>query len=186
MNQEIVFSTGECVLGVVLVAKGDRGVCAILLGDDADQLTRDLRHRFPQAGLRSARSELEPLIAKVTSFLAAPAMGLDVPLEMRGTTFEQRVWRAVQEIPAGSTESYADVARRLGLPASAKEVGEACAANILAVAIPCHRVVRSDGGLAGYRWGVKRKRALLRREGARTVETADLFDTERESGPARA
>jgi len=184
VNQDILFSTGDSVLGVVLVAKGDRGVCAILLGDDADRLTRDLRQRLSQASLRSASSELEPLIAKVTRFLAAPAMGLDVPLEMRGTPFQQRVWRALQEIPAGATESYADVARRLGSPASAKEVGEACAANALAVAIPCHRVVRSDGGLAGYRWGLKRKLALLRREGARTAETADLFDGERGSGSA--
>ena len=185
MNQEILFSTGECVLGVVLVAKGERGVCAILLGDDADRLARDLRQRFPQARLRNGGSELAPLLAKVASFLTAPAMGLDVPLEMRGTAFQQRVWRALQEIPAGSTVSYTDVARRLGSPASAKEVGEACAANALAVAIPCHRVVRSDGGLAGYRWGVKRKHALLRREGARTAGAADLFDTERQSGAAR-
>ena len=177
MNQEILFSTGECVLGVVLVARGERGVCAILLGDDADRLARDLRQRFPQARLRNGGSELAPLLAKVASFLAAPAMGLDVPLEMRGTAFQQRVWRALQAIPAGSTVSYADVARRLGSPASAKEVGEACAANALAVAIPCHRVVRSDGGLAGYRWGIQRKRALLRREGARTAGAADLFDT---------
>ena len=185
MNQDILFSTGDSVLGVVLVAKGDRGLCAILLGDDADRLTRDLRQHFPQTTLRRGSSELEPLIAKVTSFLAAPAMGLDVPLEMRGTAFQQQVWRALQEIPAGSTESYADVARRLGLPASAKEVGEACAANALAVAIPCHRVVRSDGGLAGYRWGLKRKLALLRREGARIAETADLFDAEPGSNSAR-
>lgn len=176
MNQDLLFSSAECVLGTVLVARSDRGVCAILLGDDAGLLARDLQQRFPRASLREAGPELAPLLAKVASFLAAPALGLDVPLDLRGTAFEQSVWRAVQEIPAGSTASYAEVARRLGPHVSAKDVGEACAANPLAVAIPCHRVVRTDGALAGYAWGVGRKRALLRREGARAAGTADLFD----------
>jgi len=178
MNQEILFATGECVLGIVLVATSERGVCAILLGDEAGALARDLQQRFPQGRVRDGGTELEPLLAKVAKLLVAPAMRLDVALDVRGTAFQRRVWRALQEIPAGSTETYTEVARRIGAPESAKEVGEACAANALAVAIPCHRVVRKDGGLAGYRWGVKRKRALLEREGARIAGTADLFDAE--------
>jgi AraC family transcriptional regulator of adaptative response/methylated-DNA-[protein]-cysteine methyltransferase len=175
MDQEILFSTGECVLGMALVARSERGVCAILLGDDAGALGRDLEQRFPQCRLREANSELETLVSKVADFLAAPATGFDVPLDLRGNAFQLRVWRALWEISAGSTETYAEVARRIGAPRSAKEVGEACAANLLAAAIPCHRVVRKDGALGGYRWGVKRKRALLQREGAREAGTADLF-----------
>jgi AraC family transcriptional regulator of adaptative response/methylated-DNA-[protein]-cysteine methyltransferase len=179
MDQEILFSTGECVLGMMLVAKTERGVCAILLGDDAVALERDLHQRFPQARVREAGAELAPLVAKAAGFLAAPATGFDVPLDLRGNAFQLRVWTALREIPAGSTETYAEVARRIGAPQDAKEVGEACAANALAVAIPCHRVVRKDGGLGGYRWGVERKRALLRREGAQEAGTADLFEPTR-------
>jgi AraC family transcriptional regulator of adaptative response/methylated-DNA-[protein]-cysteine methyltransferase len=162
MDRQILFSTGQCVLGIVLVARSERGVCAILLGEDAGALRRDLRQRFAEDDLREAKAELEPLVSKVAAFLAAPAIGLDVPLDMRGTAFEQRVWNALREIPPGRTRSYTEVALRVSL--TAKEVGEACAANPLAVAVPCHRVVRKDGGLAGYRWGVRRKRALLERE----------------------
>ena len=140
----------------------ERGVCAILLGDDAGDLVRDLRQRFPEAILREAGAELTE---KVAAFIARPAIGLDAPLDLRGSEFQLRVWRALQEIPAGSTETYGEVAARIGAPGAAKEVGEACAANVLAVAIPCHRVLRKDGGLAGYRWGVGRKRALLQSEG---------------------
>ncbi|HEV3008630.1 MAG TPA: methylated-DNA--[protein]-cysteine S-methyltransferase [Burkholderiales bacterium] len=161
MNQDILFATGECVLGVVLAATSERGVCAILLGNDPGDLERELRERFPQAARGSG---LEPLVAKVAAFVAKPATGLDVSLDLRGGEFQLRVWRALQEIPAGSTETYSEVAARVGAPGSAKEVGEACAANVLAVAIPCHRVLRKDGGLAGYRWGVGRKRALLHLE----------------------
>jgi AraC family transcriptional regulator, regulatory protein of adaptative response / methylated-DNA-[protein]-cysteine methyltransferase len=164
MNQTIVFSTGRCALGIVLVARRERGVCAILLGDDSRELARDLSAQFPQAALREAGAELEPLVAKVASFIAQPVVGLDMPLDLQGTTFQQRVWQALQGIPAGSTQSYGEVAARIGAPNAAKEVGEACAANVLAVAIPCHRVVRKGGGLAGYRWGVRRKRALLELE----------------------
>ena len=146
---------------MVLVAQNERGVCAILLGDDEEDLARELRQRFPQANGSTA---LQPLVAKVAAFVAQPVSGLDVPLDLRGSEFELRVWRALQDIPAGSTETYGEVATRIGAPGSAKEVGAACAANVLAVAIPCHRVVRRDGGLAGYRWGVGRKRALLRSE----------------------
>jgi AraC family transcriptional regulator of adaptative response/methylated-DNA-[protein]-cysteine methyltransferase len=176
MNQQILFSTAECVLGVVLVATSERGVCAILLGDEAGMLARKLQEAFPQARLREADAELGPLVAKVADFVAHPAMGLDMPLDVRGSEFQLRVWRGLQEIPAGSTETYGDVAERIGAPGFAKDVGEACAANVLAVAIPCHRVTRKDGGLAGYRWGVWRKRALLRSEGARLGATADLFE----------
>lgn len=158
---DILFSTGACVLGRVLVATSERGVCAIALGDDEEDLARELRQRFPQANGSPA---LQPLVAKVAAFVAQPVSGLDVPLDLRGSEFELRVWRALQDIPAGSTETYGEVATRIGAPGSAKEVGAACAANVLAVAIPCHRVVRRDGGLAGYRWGVGRKRALLRSE----------------------
>lgn len=165
MNEEILFVTGECVLGKVLVAKSERGVCAILLGDDDGRLARELRRQFPQARTGTG---LEPLLSKIAGFVAAPAAGLDLPLDMQGTAFQQRVWSALLEIPAGTTESYAEVARRIGAPQSAKEVGEACAANVLAVAIPCHRVLRKDGGLAGYRWGVARKRALLLSESIST------------------
>jgi AraC family transcriptional regulator of adaptative response/methylated-DNA-[protein]-cysteine methyltransferase len=176
MVREILFSTGECVLGIVLVARSERGVCAILLGDHVDRLLSDLERRFPRMTLRRADTELQLLLAKVTRFVAAPASGLDEPLDVRGTEFQQQVWSALRAIPAGSTTSYTEVARRLDAPQAAKEVGEACAANVLAVAIPCHRVVRKDGGLAGYRWGIERKRELLRREGARPTGTPDLFN----------
>jgi AraC family transcriptional regulator, regulatory protein of adaptative response / methylated-DNA-[protein]-cysteine methyltransferase len=162
MNEPILFSTGRCALGIALVAKSERGLCALLLGDDARSLAEDLRQRFPQAEVREA--PLEPLVSQVATFLAAPAAGLDLALDLRGSEFQKKVWTALQEIPAGSTESYGAIAQRIGAPQSAKEVGEACAANPLAVAIPCHRVVRKDGGLAGYRWGVRRKRALLELE----------------------
>lgn len=131
MDHDIVFSTGRCILGIVLVARSERGLCALLLGDDAAALALDLRRRFPQAKLREGA--LRPLLSQVERFLAAPTLGLDAALDLHGSAFQ-------------------------------KEVGEACAANPLAVAVPCHRVVRKDGGLAGYRWGVRRKRALLELE----------------------
>ena len=166
MDRQILFSTGECVLGAVLVARSGRGVCAILLGDDARELERDLRARFPQDDLQESTTELAPLLTNVRIFLKAPRTGLDVPLDLRGTDLEQRVWQALREIPPGTTQTYSDVARSLDGAASAKEVGEACAANPLAVAVPCHRVLRKDGSLGGYRWGLRRKRALLERERA--------------------
>jgi AraC family transcriptional regulator of adaptative response/methylated-DNA-[protein]-cysteine methyltransferase len=164
MNESILFSTERCALGVALAAKSERGLCALLLGDDAATLVRDLRQRFPAAELREDRVTLQPLMAGVSAFLAKPGTRLELSLDVRGTEFEQRVWQALQDIPAGATETYGEIARRLGVPRAAKEVGEACAANALAVAIPCHRVVRKDGALAGYRWGVRRKRALLELE----------------------
>jgi AraC family transcriptional regulator of adaptative response/methylated-DNA-[protein]-cysteine methyltransferase len=166
MDTQILFSTGRCVLGAVLVARTDRGVCAILLGDDAEELERDLRARFSRDELQESDAELAPLVSKIAAFLAAPGQGLDTALDLRGSELEQRVWNALREIPSGTTETYSDLARRLGVETTAKEVGEACAANPLAVAVPCHRVVRKGGSLGGYRWGLRRKRALLERERA--------------------
>ena len=166
MDRQILFSTGECVLGTVLVARSARGVCAILLGDDASMLERDLRGRFPHDDLSESTAELALLLTNVKKLLEAPRTGLDTPLDLRGSELEQRVWNALCEIPPGTTQTYSEVARRLGVAATAKEVGEACAANPLAVVVPCHRVVRKDGSLAGYRWGIRRKRALLERERA--------------------
>lgn len=161
---DIRFAIGECSLGAILVACSNRGVCSILLGDDPDALARDLQDRFPQANLIGGDAEFEQLVAKVVGFVEAPAVGLDLPLDIRGTAFQQRVWQALREIPAGSTVSYTDIAMRIGSPRAVRAVAQACRANALAVAIPCHRVVRNDGALSGYRWGVERKRALLERE----------------------
>jgi AraC family transcriptional regulator of adaptative response/methylated-DNA-[protein]-cysteine methyltransferase len=166
MDRQILFSTGECVLGTVLVARSDRGICAILLGDDAKALERDLRARFPHDEVCDAYVGLESLVDDVARFLAAPRVRLEVPLDLRGSERDVRVWNALREIPPGTTQTYTDIAGRLGIAATAKEVGEACAANPLAVAVPCHRVVRKDGSLGGYRWGLRRKRALLERERA--------------------
>jgi AraC family transcriptional regulator, regulatory protein of adaptative response / methylated-DNA-[protein]-cysteine methyltransferase len=163
-NAAIRFAIGECSLGSILVARSERGVCAILLGDDPDALARDLQDRFPRATLIGGDPEFERLVSQVVGFVEAPGIGLDLPLDVRGTAFQQRVWQALREIPAGSTASYTEVARRIGSPRSVRAVAQACAANPLAVAIPCHRVVRTDGGLSGYRWGVERKRVLLQRE----------------------
>ncbi len=163
-NAEIRFAVGECSLGSILVAQSTRGVCAILLGDDADALVRDLQDRFPQAVLVGGDKAFEALVARVVGFVERPALGLDLPLDVRGTAFQQRVWRALARIPAGRTATYAEIARRVGAPTSARAVAGACGANPLAVAIPCHRVVRNDGSLSGYRWGVERKKMLLGRE----------------------
>lgn len=163
-NVEIRFAVGECSLGAILVAQSERGVCAIALGDDADALVRDLQDRFPSATLVGGDAAFEQQVARVIGFVEAPQLGLDLPLDIRGTAFQQRVWAALREIPPGETHSYRQVAERIGSPGSARAVAGACAANPLAVAIPCHRVVRNDGGLSGYRWGLERKRALLDRE----------------------
>ena len=163
-NTKIRFAVGECSLGSILVAQSARGVCAILLGDDPDELARDLQDRFPRADLIGSDSEFERLVAQVVGFVEAPGIGLNLPLDVRGTAFQQRVWQALREIPAGKTASYTAIANRIGAPGSVRAVAQACAANALAVAIPCHRVVRNDGSLSGYRWGVERKRALLEKE----------------------
>lgn len=164
-NNDIRFAVGQCSLGAILVAQSERGICAILLGDDPHQLVCDLQDQFRRANLIGADAEFEQLIAHVVGFIETPAIGLDLPLDVRGTAFQERVWQALREIPVGSTASYADIALRIGSPKAVRAVAQACGANSLAVAIPCHRVVRSDGNLSGYRWGVERKRELLEREG---------------------
>jgi len=160
----IRFAVGECSLGSILVAASVRGVCAILLGDNPDALARELQDRFPEAELEAGGEEFEVWVATVVGFVDAPRIGLHLPLDIRGTAFEQRVWQALRDIPPGSTATYSEVAQRIGAPKAARAVAGACAANPLAVAIPCHRVVRTDGSLSGYRWGVERKRALLEAE----------------------
>ena len=166
-DAEIQFAVGACSLGAILVARSQRGVCAISLGDDPNELARDLQDRFPKANIVGGDAEFERLVAEVVGYVEAPQIGFHLPLDVRGTAFQQRVWRALQDIPLGSTVSYADIARRIGEPKATRAVAQACGANPLAVAIPCHRVVRSDGGLSGYRWGVARKEELLRREAKR-------------------
>jgi AraC family transcriptional regulator of adaptative response/methylated-DNA-[protein]-cysteine methyltransferase len=163
-NSQIQFAAGECSLGSILVAMSDRGVCAIAMGDDPNELARDLQDKFPQAELIGGDRDFEQLIAKVVGFIETPALGLDLPLDVRGTAFQQRVWQTLREIPVGTTVTYRDIARLIGTPKAVRAVAGACAANTLAVAIPCHRVVRTDGNLSGYRWGVERKAELLRRE----------------------
>jgi AraC family transcriptional regulator, regulatory protein of adaptative response / methylated-DNA-[protein]-cysteine methyltransferase len=162
----IRFAVGTSSLGSVLVGVSDKGVCAILLGRDPDGVARELRDRFPSAQLVAEGEKLGQLVATVVGFVEAPALGLDLVLDVRGTAFQLQVWQALGEIPFGSTASYSDIARRIGSPEAALEVAEACAANAIAVAIPCHRVVRKNGAVSGYRWGVWRKRALLQREAA--------------------
>jgi AraC family transcriptional regulator of adaptative response/methylated-DNA-[protein]-cysteine methyltransferase len=161
----IRFIVGECTLGRVLVAMSDKGVRAIAFGDDPQTLTRELRDACLDADPVADAAGLKPVLAEVVAFVENPARGLDLPLDAPGTAFQQRVWEALREIPAGSRASYGQIALRIGAPKEAYAVGEACAANAIAVAIPCHRVVRKDGALAGYRWGFARKRALLKREG---------------------
>ncbi len=160
----IRFAVGQCSLGAILVGQSQRGICAILLGDDPDRLVRDLQDQFPKAEIIGCDGEFEQLIAQVVGFIEAPAMGLHLPLDVQGTAFQERVWRALREIPPGTTVSYAEIAECIGSPKAVRAVAQACATNHIAVAIPCHRVVRRDGELAGYRWGVDRKRELLRRE----------------------
>ena len=163
-GESIRFAVGECSLGSILVAATGIGICAIALGDDPDLLLHELQDRFPKAQLVGGDGDFEELVARVVGFVEAPALGLDLPLDVRGTAFQQRVWQTLREIPAGFTVSYAQIAERIGAPKATRAVAQACAANAIAVAIPCHRVVRNDGGLSGYRWGVDRKRALLDRE----------------------
>lgn len=166
-DTEIRFAVGQCSLGSVLVAQSTKGVCAILLGDDPDLLVRDLQDRFPRAALVGGDVAFEQTVARVVGFVEKPARGLDLPLDVRGTAFQQRVWAALRQIPVGSTASYAEIASRIGAASGARAVAQACGANHLAVAIPCHRVVRTDGSLSGYKWGVQRKKNLLAREAAR-------------------
>lgn len=163
-DTEIRFAIGDCSLGAILVAQSERGVCSILLGDDPDALLRDLQDRFPRASLIGGDEAFEAIVAQVIGFVEEPEKGLNLPLDIRGTAFQQRVWSALRSIPVGQTASYLDIAQRIGSPKAVRAVAQACAANAIAVAIPCHRVVKNDGQLSGYRWGVERKRTLLEKE----------------------
>ena len=163
-DSEIRFAIGECSLGSILVAQSERGVCAILLGDDPDALRADLARRFPNAAIGAADRGFATLLKRVVALVEHPAQDVALTLDVRGTAFQQRVWQALRQVACGETVSYAELARRIGQPKSARAVAAACAANALAVAIPCHRVVRGDGSMSGYRWGTDRKRALLARE----------------------
>lgn len=182
---EIRFAVGECFLGSILVAQSTRGVCAILLGDDPNRLVEDLQDQFHSATLIGGDADFERLMAEVVGFIEAPKLGLNLPLDLQGTAFQQRVWQALAQIPPGTTASYAQIAQRIGLPSASRAVALACAANHIAVAIPCHRVVRSDGALSGYRWGVERKRALLIREGRATAPAATVATPCSEVFPAQ-
>lgn len=163
-GETLRFAVGDCSLGAILVASSDAGVAAILLGDDPAVLLRDVQDRFPAAKLIGGDADYEATVAQVIALVEAPAIGLALPLDIRGTAFQQRVWQALRAIPPGRTVSYTDIARGIGAPAAVRAVAGACAANAHAVAIPCHRVVRQSGALSGYRWGLERKRALLDRE----------------------
>jgi AraC family transcriptional regulator, regulatory protein of adaptative response / methylated-DNA-[protein]-cysteine methyltransferase len=163
-QEELHFAVGQCSLGAILVATSAKGVAAILIGDDPEALTRDLQDQFRNARLIGGDPAFEALVARVVGFVEAPHIGLDLPLDVRGTAFQQRVWQALRDIPSGTTTTYADIAARIGAPKAVRAVAGACAANALAVAIPCHRVIRHDGALSGYRWGIERKRDLLVRE----------------------
>ncbi|MAL98194.1 MAG: hypothetical protein CL583_07050 [Alteromonadaceae bacterium] len=167
----IRFDISISSLGHVLVAQSEQGLCAILLGENEPALQRQLRNRFPDAELVHAQAELQELSNQVRRFLESPSSTLPYPLHINGTAFQQKVWEAIRQIPPGSTASYSDIARSIDSPQSVRAVAGACGANCLAVAIPCHRVVRSDGSLSGYRWGIERKRMLLEREAEMVAET---------------
>lgn len=169
-NVVIRFAVGECSLGAILVAQSERGICAILLGDDPELLLNDLQKRFSNAELLGGDNSFEQLVAQVVGFVETPNIGLNLPLDIRGTAFQQRVWQALLTIPAGTTASYTEIAACIGAPKAYRAVALACAANPLAVAIPCHRVVRNDGGLSGYRWGIDRKRTLLANERSQAMK----------------
>ena len=165
-STEIRFAAGECNLGSIVVGASEKGICAILLGDDPQLLVEELQNHFPAADLVGGDSKFENWVAQVIGFVDDPSIGLGLPLDIRGTAFQQRVWRALCEIPVGSTATYAEMAMKIGAPGASRAVASACGANRLAVAIPCHRVIRQDGSVSGYRWGVQRKKALLAREKA--------------------
>jgi AraC family transcriptional regulator, regulatory protein of adaptative response / methylated-DNA-[protein]-cysteine methyltransferase len=165
-KEELQFAVGQCSLGAILVASSAKGVASISIGDDPETLVRSLQDQFPRATLIGGNKEYEALVAQVIAFIEAPGIGLNLPLDVRGTAFQQRVWRALRDIPPGHTMSYQEIAAKIGAPRAVRAVAGACASNSIAVAIPCHRVVRRDGALSGYRWGVERKRALIDREAA--------------------
>ncbi|MDZ7828785.1 MAG: bifunctional DNA-binding transcriptional regulator/O6-methylguanine-DNA methyltransferase Ada [Halofilum sp. (in: g-proteobacteria)] len=163
-GEHVRCGVAACSLGIIAVATTARGICAIEIADDEAAACAQVRRTFPCARIETAGAELDALLAQVVAFIESPGRGLDLPLDIRGTAFRRRVWQALREIPPGETVTYAELAARIGRPGSARAVAGACAANRLAVALPCHRVIRADGGLGGYRWGADRKRALLERE----------------------
>ncbi len=163
--EEIAFATGETELGTVLIARSSVGVCSIIMGSDGDELSNDLAERFPESRLVRDNAKLADDLHQVQRFIETPAVGLDLAFDVRGTPFQRRVWTVLLGVPAGSTITYAALASRIGERDAVRAVARACAANAIALGIPCHRVIRSDGTLSGYRWGVERKRALLAREG---------------------
>ena len=163
VSERIGYSTGHSTLDRVLVAQSAVGVCAILLGDNDDALTMELRAAFPHARIE-LDPDVAPLVQRVIQLIDKPGEPVELALDIRGSAFEQLVWKALKEIEPGTTASYGEIARKVGDPRLSREVAEACASNPLAVAIPCHRVIKKDGSLSGYRWGFKRKRALLKRE----------------------
>ncbi|WP_298447725.1 methylated-DNA--[protein]-cysteine S-methyltransferase [uncultured Marinobacter sp.] len=163
-DETILWQTGHCYLGEVLVACTPKGVCAVLPGETADELVDDLAQRFPNAELTHANDSRAPWFTEVMNHLIDSRRPLSVELDLRGTEFQCRVWQALQEIPSGSSSSYGDIARQMGMPTASRAVAGACAANPMAVVVPCHRVLRGDGSLSGYRWGIKRKQALLSHE----------------------
>ncbi len=160
-GQRIHFAVGESALGAILVAQTLKGICAILIGDSPEKLVIDLQDQFPHADLIGANPQFESTIAQVIGFIEQPNIGFNLPLDIQGTAFQERVWQALREIPPGKTVSYSELAQMIGSPQSARAVARACASNHIAVAIPCHRVIRSDGALSGYRWGIERKKQLL-------------------------
>lgn len=163
-GEVILYSHAASSLGRVTAAFSQRGVCAVILGDSDTQAQDELRRRFPKAVLRSAGESTAELVAKIVAAIEEPKRAGELPLDIRGTAFQRRVWAALRTIPHGTTQSYSELARGIGVPAATRAVAGACGANPLAVLVPCHRVLRSDGGLGGYRWGVERKRRLLDRE----------------------
>lgn len=163
-DTDIFFAIGKASLGSILVAQSNKGVCSILIGEDPEALIRDLQDRFPKANLIGDEAGYQDLVAKVVGLIEQPGVSLDLPLDIRGTAFQQRVWKALQQIPPGTTATYTEIAKTIGMPKAVRAIAQACGANALAVAIPCHRVIKNDGSLSGYRWGVDRKRALLEKE----------------------
>ena len=163
-DTDIFFAIGKASLGSILVAQSNKGVCSILIGEDPEALIRDLQDQFPKANLIGDEAGYQELVAKVVGLIEQPGTSLDLPLDIRGTAFQQRVWNALQQIPPGTTATYTEIAKKIGMPKAVRAVAQACGANALAVAIPCHRVIKNDGSLSGYRWGVDRKRALIERE----------------------
>lgn len=163
-NLHICFAVKQSSLGLVLVATTERGICAILIGDTGEELVADLVRRFPNSIIDKASEQFDQTLDQVVNFIDAPKTDFELPLDIRGTVFQQRVWQELKKIPAGTTTSYSELAANIGAPSAVRAVASACAANPLAVAIPCHRAVRTDGNLSGYRWGLERKRALLKLE----------------------